>query len=187
MWVEDLAAEEDPVAVLVEESALGQGTGVGCGSALPSHVPGRGRRPDRTAPPGNSRRVEILKLLLDEMYPPALAEALPRWRGIDACTVAGGGRLAGRSDLDVMAKPPWQTGYTCCLTENVADFVRIASDHLSTGGHHPGVLVAPSSGSHAVPAGSNAIAAGGPRLSAATDLDDRLYIPRLTASARLGN
>ena len=27
------------------------------------------------------------------------------------------------------------------LTENVADFVRIAADHLTAGHHHPGVLM----------------------------------------------
>jgi hypothetical protein len=42
-----------------------------------------------------------LKLLLDEMDPPALAEAL-RADGIEAATVAERG-LAGRSDPDVFA------------------------------------------------------------------------------------
>ena len=106
-----------------------------------------------------------MKLLLDEMYPPALAEAL-RAGGIDACTVAEAG-LAGRSDLDVMATAVAE-GYVL-LTENVADFVRIASDHLSTGGHHPGVLVAFSRR----PSGLNAIAAA-VHAVARQDLDDRL-------------
>jgi hypothetical protein len=110
-----------------------------------------------------------LKLLLDEMYPPALAEAL-RSGGIDACTVAKAG-FAGRSDLDVMATAVTE-GYVL-LTENVADFVRIASDHLSTGGHHPGVLVALSSRFSHRPSGLNAIAAA-VHAVARQDLDDRL-------------
>jgi predicted nuclease of predicted toxin-antitoxin system len=110
-----------------------------------------------------------LKLLLDEMYPPALAEAL-RAGGIDACTVAEAG-LAGRSDLDVMATAVAE-GYVL-LTENVADFVRIATDHLSTGGHRPGVLVALSSRFSRRPRGLNAIAAA-VHAVAGQDLDDRL-------------
>jgi predicted nuclease of predicted toxin-antitoxin system len=110
-----------------------------------------------------------LKLLLDEMYPPALAEAL-RAGGIGSVTVAEAG-LAGRSDLDVMATAATE-GYVL-LTENVADFVRIATDHLSTGGHHPGVLVALSSRFSRRRGGLNAIAAA-VRAVARQDLDDRL-------------
>jgi hypothetical protein len=110
-----------------------------------------------------------LKLLLDEMYPPALAEVL-RVGGIDARTVAEVG-LAGRSDLDVMATAVTE-GYVL-LTENVADFARIAADHLSTGGHHAGVLVALSSRFSRRPSGLNAIAVAVCAV-ARQDLDDRL-------------
>ena len=82
-----------------------------------------------------------MKLLLDEMYPPALADAL-RASGIEARTVADVG-LAGRSDSDVLAAAE-ASGYVL-LTENVADFARLAADHLTTGGHHLGVLIALSS------------------------------------------
>jgi predicted nuclease of predicted toxin-antitoxin system len=82
-----------------------------------------------------------LKLLLDEMHPPALAEAL-RARAIDARTVAELG-LAGRSDPDVLAAAA--AGSYVLLTENVADFAHLATEHLTTGGHHPGVLIALSS------------------------------------------
>ena len=61
-----------------------------------------------------------MKLLLDEMYPPALAEAL-RANGIEARTVTEAG-LAGRSDPNVLASAA-ADGYVL-LTENVADFVR---------------------------------------------------------------
>ncbi|MCP9491148.1 MAG: hypothetical protein MSC31_14925 [Solirubrobacteraceae bacterium MAG38_C4-C5] len=39
------------------------------------------------------------------------------------------------------------------LTENVGDFARIAADHLTRGGHHPGVLIALSSRFSRRPAG----------------------------------
>ncbi len=79
-----------------------------------------------------------MKLLLDVMYPPALAEAL-RASGIETRTVVEVG-LAGRSDTDVLAAA-MADGYVL-PTENIADFARLAADHLTTGGHHPGVLVA---------------------------------------------
>jgi len=82
-----------------------------------------------------------VRLLLDEMYPPRLAEAL-RAAGVDAVTAAGLG-LGGRSDLDVFAAAV-ADGHVL-LTENVADFARIAADHLTAGRHHPGVLIALSS------------------------------------------
>jgi len=82
-----------------------------------------------------------VRLLLDEMYPVALAEAL-RDAGVDAVTVSELG-LAGSSDPHVF-EAACAGGYTV-LTENVADFARIAADHLTGGGHHPGVLIALSS------------------------------------------
>jgi predicted nuclease of predicted toxin-antitoxin system len=82
-----------------------------------------------------------LKLLLDEMYSPALAGAL-RAGDIDACTVTDLG-LAGSSDPEVFAAAI-AFGRTL-LTENVADFTRISADHLVAGQHHPGVLIALSS------------------------------------------
>ena len=96
-----------------------------------------------------------MKLLLDEMYPPALAEAL-RTSGIEARTVADMG-LAGRSDPDVLAAA--ETDGYVLLTENVADFARLATEHLTTGGHHPGVLIALSSRFSRRRAGINAIIA----------------------------
>ncbi|MGH9303183.1 MAG: DUF5615 family PIN-like protein [Acidimicrobiales bacterium] len=82
-----------------------------------------------------------MKLLLDEMYPPALARAL-RAGGIEAPTVVERG-LAGRSDPDLLA-PAAEDGYVL-LTENVSDFARIAVGRLTAGGHHPGVVIALSS------------------------------------------
>jgi hypothetical protein len=74
-----------------------------------------------------------VKLLLDEMYSARLAEAL-RAANVDATTAAELG-LAGRSDFDVFA-PAVADGYVP-LTENVADFARIAADHLTAAQHQP--------------------------------------------------
>ena len=82
-----------------------------------------------------------MKLLLDEMYSPGLAEAL-RAADVDACTVIEL-RFAGSSDPEVFAAAI--ADGRALLTENVADFTRISADHLVAGQHHPGVLIAPSS------------------------------------------
>jgi len=68
-------------------------------------------------------------LLLDEMYPPALAQRL-RDRGHDVLAVldveVG---LASRSDEDVLA---WAARNNRCLvTENVSDFARLASQGVA--------------------------------------------------------
>jgi hypothetical protein len=75
------------------------------------------------------------------MYPRLLSERI-RLDDIDAsCAIELG--LAGRSDHDLFAAAV-EDGSTL-LTENVADFARIAAEHLSAGRHHPGILVALSS------------------------------------------
>jgi hypothetical protein len=96
-----------------------------------------------------------VKLLLDEMYSPSLADAL-RNAGLDATTVADLG-LNGRSDPDVFAAAV-AGGYTL-LTENVADFARIATDHLTAGRHHAGVLIALSSRFSRRPSGHGSLVA----------------------------
>lgn len=83
------------------------------------------------------------------MYPASLAEALGN-AGIDACTVITLG-LGGRSDADIFA-----TGIKlgrAILTENAADFRPISAEHLATGKHHPGLLIAVSSRFSRRPAG----------------------------------
>jgi predicted nuclease of predicted toxin-antitoxin system len=115
-----------------------------------------------------------LKLLLDEMYPPALADAL-RADGIEASTVAELG-LAGRSDPEVRAAAVAE-GYVL-LSENVADFACLANEYLIGGGHHPGVLIALSSRFSRRPDGIKAIAKA-VRWVAHELLDDRLvYLAR---------
>jgi hypothetical protein len=65
--------------------------------------------------------------------------------------------LTGRSDLDIFAAAI-AAGYTV-LTENVADFTRIAGEHVAGGQHHPGLLIALSSRFSRRPAGREKLAA----------------------------
>jgi hypothetical protein len=90
-----------------------------------------------------------VKILVDEMYPATVAEAL-RAAGIEATTVADV-RLAGASDPEVFGAAV-AGGYSV-LTENVGDFARIAAEHNTTGGRHHGVLIALSSRFSRRPAG----------------------------------
>jgi Domain of unknown function (DUF5615) len=119
-----------------------------------------------------------VKLLLDEMYSARHAEAFRHAR-IDAVTVAELG-LAGRSDLDVFAAAA-ANGYVL-LSENVADFARIAADHLGAGHHHPGVLIALSSRFSRRPAGRRTLVAA---VLAVADqsLDDRVVFLKRTDKA----
>lgn len=82
-----------------------------------------------------------MRLLLDEMYPPALADTLTD-HGVEAVTVRDLG-LAGRADLDVLEAAA--SDGRVLLTENVADFAALAADWLLAGRHHPGILIALSS------------------------------------------
>jgi predicted nuclease of predicted toxin-antitoxin system len=115
-----------------------------------------------------------LKLLLDEMYPRALALTL-RTAAIEATTVVEIG-LAGGSDPEVFATAVAE-GHVL-LTENVADFARIASEHVVAGRHHPGVLIALSGRFSRRPDGIGAIALA-VRAVADENLEDRLvYLER---------
>ncbi len=110
-----------------------------------------------------------MKLLLDEMYSPSLAQAL-RAADVDAWIVIELG-FAGSSDPEVFAAAI-ADGRTL-LTENVADFTRISADHLGTGHHHPGVLIALSSRF------SRRAAGIGPLLIAIRDVADQQLTDRL--------
>lgn len=115
-----------------------------------------------------------MKLLLDEMYSASLAESL-RAAGIEAGTVRELG-LAGSSDPEVFAAAVF-AGYVL-LTENVADFARIAAEHLTAGGHHPGMVIALSSRFSRRPAGRNRLIAAIQTLDH-HQLDDRVtYLER---------
>ena len=108
------------------------------------------------------------------MYPPTLARVL-RSSGIEAATVAEQG-MAGRSDAEVLAAAA--ADRYVLLTENVSDFARIATERITAGGHHPGVLIALSSRFSRRPSGIPKIAAAISAL-ANQDLADRLvYLER---------
>jgi Domain of unknown function (DUF5615) len=71
-------------------------------------------------------------LLLDEMYPPALARAISD-RGHDVLAVAALADLAGSPDEAVLAAA--SAAGRCLVTENVRDFA-VLIRHV----HHQGVL-----------------------------------------------
>ena len=110
-----------------------------------------------------------MKVLLDEMYPARLAAALCAV-GVEATTVAELG-LAGSPDPDVFAAAVAR-GYAV-LTENVGDFIRLAAEHNTAGGHHHGLLIALSSRFSRQPAGSEALVAA-VNEAAQQSLDDRV-------------
>jgi predicted nuclease of predicted toxin-antitoxin system len=115
-----------------------------------------------------------LRLLLDEMYPATLAEAL-REASVDACTASELG-LVGSADLDLFTAAIAQ-GRTV-LTENVADFARVAAEHLIAGRHHPGVLIALSSRFSRRPAGVSALVAATLTVAAEQVGDRIVYLER---------
>ena len=84
-----------------------------------------------------------MKLLLDEMYPPRLADQLVA-RGHDVIAAITQPQLTNIPDEDVLA-----AGHACgraVVTENVGDFVPIARTWARIGRPHSGlVLVARSS------------------------------------------
>jgi hypothetical protein len=115
-----------------------------------------------------------VKILVDEMYPATVAEAL-RVAGIDATTVADL-RLAGASDPEVFGAAV--AGGYAVLTENVGDFTRIAAEHSTASGHHHGLLIALSSRFSRRPAGLRPLIAA---IQAVADeqMEDRvIYLER---------
>jgi len=70
------------------------------------------------------------RLMLDEIYPPALADML-RDQGHDVVAVAGSPELAGSPDEAVLEAAISQA--RCLVTENVRDFVVLAR-HVRHGG-----------------------------------------------------
>jgi Domain of unknown function (DUF5615) len=84
-----------------------------------------------------------LKLLIDEMYPPAIAEQ-PRDRGGDVEAVTERSELRARADADIFTLA--QQEQRAVVTENIADFSVIADGYDQRGqAHHGLVLVAPGS------------------------------------------
>lgn len=115
-----------------------------------------------------------MRLLLDEMYPAALADALQR-RGIEAHLATDRG-LAGQPDESVFATAT--ADGLAVLTENVADFARLGAVRIAAGQHHAGLLIALSSRFSRRPAGIPVLARA---ILAIADqpLDDRtIYLQR---------
>jgi predicted nuclease of predicted toxin-antitoxin system len=83
-----------------------------------------------------------VKLLLDEMFPAAVAEGLRR-RGVDAIAIQETMPLRGLPDREVFVAA--QLERRCVVTENIGDFVRVEaawrSDHDTP--HCGLILVAP--------------------------------------------
>ena len=110
-----------------------------------------------------------MRLILDEMYPRGVADAL-RAIDIDASTAVDLG-LAGRSDAELFEHA---VAERCgILTENVADYARLCADHITAGRHHCGVLIALSSRFSRRPSGIPGLVTA---VAAVIDepLDDRL-------------
>ncbi|HWF49268.1 MAG TPA: DUF5615 family PIN-like protein [Solirubrobacteraceae bacterium] len=84
-----------------------------------------------------------MRLLIDEMYPPAIAEQLRR-RGHDVVAVTERPELRSLSDFEVFAAA--QQEGRAVVTENVADFIPLANHADQRGDPHHGlVLVDPAS------------------------------------------
>ncbi len=75
-----------------------------------------------------------MRVLLDEMYPPGIADQL-RARGIDAASVCEEPHraLEQTADVDVLAAA--STSGRVLVTENVRDFGRIERELLAAGAH----------------------------------------------------
>lgn len=78
-----------------------------------------------------------MKVLLDEMFPPAVARAL-RERGHDAIAVAERPDLVALGDPELFAAA--QAEQRAVVTENVADFMAIDARYRADGEKHFGPL-----------------------------------------------
>lgn len=78
-----------------------------------------------------------MRFLLDEMYPASIADGL-RARGRDAVAVVERMELRNVPDADLFALA--QTEKRAVVTENVGDFVVLASEYDGRGEVHHGVV-----------------------------------------------
>lgn len=78
-----------------------------------------------------------MKLILDEMHAPVVAEAL-RARGFEAIAVAATPRLRGIADADLLDLAASE-GHAL-VTENIADFVLLDAWWSSEGRTHAGLV-----------------------------------------------
>lgn len=80
-----------------------------------------------------------MRLLIDEMYSPAIAEQL-RTRGHDLVAVHDVAGLAGLSDGALLTWAHERESAT--VTENVVDFLQRHADCLRSGERHSGIILA---------------------------------------------
>lgn len=78
-----------------------------------------------------------MKLLLDEMWPYSLAIALRR-RGHDVSAVTERPELSARPDAEILVIA--QSEGRAVVTENVADYRRLAAEVLGRGESHAGLI-----------------------------------------------
>ncbi len=78
-----------------------------------------------------------MRLLIDEMYPPAIAEQLRR-RGHDVEAVTARAELRSLSDPEVFRAA--QDQRRAVVTENVADFISLVDDYDHRGRAHHGLV-----------------------------------------------
>ncbi|MGI8512423.1 MAG: DUF5615 family PIN-like protein [Solirubrobacteraceae bacterium] len=79
-----------------------------------------------------------MRILLDEMYPAAIAEQL-RARGLDVEAVVEAADLRSRSDEEVFAVA--QSARRSVVTENVRDFLALAAEHAAADEGHCGLIL----------------------------------------------
>lgn len=91
-----------------------------------------------------------MKLLLDEMYPARLAQAL-RERGADAEGVDERIQLRGLADEELLVVAAREG--RALVSENVADFMRLYGEWGAAGRGHAGIVIALSSRFSRTPAG----------------------------------
>jgi uncharacterized protein DUF5615 len=91
-----------------------------------------------------------VKLLLDEMYPARLAQAL-RERGADAEAVDERNPLRGLSDEELLVVAANEG--RALVSENVADFMRLYGEWGAADRPHAGIVIALSSRFSRTPAG----------------------------------
>lgn len=79
-----------------------------------------------------------VKLLLDEMFPPRLAEAL-RQRGHDVVAVAERAELVGKSDPEILTAAVAEG--RALVTNNARDLAPLCRRLVAAGGDHAGLLL----------------------------------------------
>ena len=80
-----------------------------------------------------------MKLLLDEMLHPTIAEQLCR-RGYDVAATQGNAELEGKQDRELLRAAGEQD--RAIVTDNVADFALLHRQFLAAGEEHSGIILA---------------------------------------------